>query len=194
MGKCFDNLCICVLIVSSAFLYYLYIINILLYIFFIIFYIYWNENSIYIAGYISQKKKGKKGGIKSGRVEAKSLSSKKRKKNLRTQGFCFHHLHQKLYKDKAHKRSIMNTIETPNPKCSSCLCYWKPDEKDVKTSGLPFKTCRKCRAQNLNYKARNYERYHTRIDCACGGSYTRHNQARHILSKIHQGFIEKIEH
>ena len=32
-----------------------------------------------------------------------------------------------------------------NPKCTKCRCYWKPDETDIKTSGLPFKTCKKCR-------------------------------------------------
>lgn len=34
---------------------------------------------------------------------------------------------------------------TPNPKCTRCKCYWKPDETDIKTSGLTCKTCKKCR-------------------------------------------------
>ena len=88
----------------------------------------------------------------------------------------------------------MNPQETLNPKCSHCLCYWKPDEIDMKTSGLPYKTCRKCRAQTQKDKAKNYEEYHKKIDCDCGGSYTRYNKARHILRKIHQEFIEKLEH
>ena len=35
--------------------------------------------------------------------------------------------------------------DTPNPKCSKCKCYWKPDETDIKSSGLQCKTCKKCR-------------------------------------------------
>jgi len=32
-----------------------------------------------------------------------------------------------------------------NPKCTACKCYWKPDETDVKTSGLVYNTCKRCR-------------------------------------------------
>ena len=39
----------------------------------------------------------------------------------------------------------MNTQTTPNPKCKGCNCYWKPTETDIKSSGLPYKTCKKCR-------------------------------------------------
>lgn len=35
--------------------------------------------------------------------------------------------------------------ETKNPKCNRCKCYWKPDETDIKSSGLYAKTCKKCR-------------------------------------------------
>lgn len=38
--------------------------------------------------------------------------------------------------------------QTQNPKCSKCKCYWKPDETDTKSSGLYFKTCKKCREKN----------------------------------------------
>ena len=31
-----------------------------------------------------------------------------------------------------------------NPKCGKCKCYM-PNETDIKTSGLPYKTCKKCR-------------------------------------------------
>lgn len=50
----------------------------------------------------------------------------------------------------------MNKIEqkTPNPKCSTCKCYWKPDENDIKTSGLVYKICRKCRNYKLILKER----------------------------------------
>jgi hypothetical protein len=78
----------------------------------------------------------------------------------------------------------MKSQETPNPKCSHCLCYWKPDELHVTTSGLPCKTCKKCREQTRKDKAKNYEEYHRKIDCDCGGSYTQYNEARHIHRKI----------
>ena len=32
-----------------------------------------------------------------------------------------------------------------NPKCTKCKCYWTPNDTDIKTSGLQFKTCKKCR-------------------------------------------------
>jgi len=38
-----------------------------------------------------------------------------------------------------------------NPKCSKCYNYWKPDDDDIKSSGLPYKTCKKCRIYNKNY-------------------------------------------
>ncbi len=88
----------------------------------------------------------------------------------------------------------MNSQETPNPKCSIGLCYWKPDKLDIKTSGLPYKTCRKCRTQNQKCEAKNYEENHKKIDCDCGGSYTRYNKGRHTLRKIYQEFIENLEH
>jgi len=48
---------------------------------------------------------------------------------------------------------------TPNPKCTRCKCYWKPDETDIKSSGLVCKTCKKCREngkkQNKKYSENN---------------------------------------
>ena len=35
--------------------------------------------------------------------------------------------------------------ETLNPICHRCYCYWKPDETDIKTSGLVYSTCKRCR-------------------------------------------------
>ena len=32
--------------------------------------------------------------------------------------------------------------------CSSCSCYWKPDETDIKSSGDIFKSCKKCREKS----------------------------------------------
>ena len=48
-------------------------------------------------------------------------------------------------------------METPNPKCSNCKCYWKPDETDIKPSGLYFKTCKKCREKNKKWIQENTE-------------------------------------
>jgi hypothetical protein len=36
-------------------------------------------------------------------------------------------------------------METPNPKCKVCGCYWKPEGKDIKPSGLVAKSCLRCR-------------------------------------------------
>ena len=46
-----------------------------------------------------------------------------------------------------------------NPKCTACKCFWKPDETDVKTSGLVCRTCKRCRdiskANNKKYRELN---------------------------------------
>jgi hypothetical protein len=47
---------------------------------------------------------------------------------------------------------------TPNPKCSRCKCYWKPDENDVKSSGLVCKTCKKCRENGNKYYEKNADK------------------------------------
>jgi hypothetical protein len=53
--------------------------------------------------------------------------------------------------------------QIPNLKCGSCKCYWKPDETDIKSSGLYFKTCRKCRERNaknadkVNERSKKYQ-------------------------------------
>ena len=44
-------------------------------------------------------------------------------------------------------------MNTPNPKCPRCKCYWKPDETDIKTSGLVAKTCKKCRLSQKKEKS-----------------------------------------
>ena len=46
---------------------------------------------------------------------------------------------------------------TPNPKCTRCKCYWKPDETDIKSSGLVCKTCKKCRENSNKYSQNNPE-------------------------------------
>ena len=111
----------------------------------------------------------------------------------------------------------MNTQKTPNPKCSSCLCYWKPVETDIKSSGLPYKTCVKCRdnAQAYrdrlntipftdeglmnNYQARyNRKKYQDNKDyfreimkCPCGSDVSRDNIHKHIKTLKHREFISK---
>ena len=44
---------------------------------------------------------------------------------------------------------------TPNPKCTRCHCYWKPDENDIKSSGIICKCCKKCR-ENGNKNSKKY--------------------------------------
>lgn len=48
---------------------------------------------------------------------------------------------------------------TPNPKCPRCHCYWKPDENDIKSSGLVYKTCKKCREFTKKYYENNPDKY-----------------------------------
>ena len=49
-----------------------------------------------------------------------------------------------------------------NPKCASCKCFWKPDETDVKSSGLVAKTCKRCRElakqRNIKYREENADK------------------------------------
>jgi len=58
---------------------------------------------------------------------------------------------------------------TPNPKCTRCKCYWKPDETDIKTSGLVCKTCKKCRGNDMKNKNK-CEHGRRKSQCReCGG-------------------------
>jgi hypothetical protein len=72
-------------------------------------------------------------------------------------------------------------MDTPNPKCSKCKCYWKPDELDVKTSGLVFRTCNKCRNRNKISKEIN-KCEHGRIKSICkecrGSSICEHGRIK----------------
>jgi hypothetical protein len=64
-----------------------------------------------------------------------------------------------------------------NPKCSKCKCYFTPT--DLKSSGLPFKTCQKCRTRNNNEKCEHNKR---KSQCeVCGGSeICEHNKRKSI--------------
>jgi len=66
---------------------------------------------------------------------------------------------------------------TPNPKCTRCKCYWKPDETDIKTSGLVCKSCKKCRANDLKNKCEHNKRRSTCRECG-GSQICEHNKRR----------------
>lgn len=68
----------------------------------------------------------------------------------------------------------MNKEITPNPKCSNCKCYWKPDETDIKSSGLYCKTCKKCR-----------ERQNEKVMCECGAIISKQHISRHMKTSTH---------
>ena len=83
---------------------------------------------------------------------------------------------------------------TPNPKCTRCKCYWKPDETDIKTSGLVCKTCKKCRANDLknsnNNKCEHNRRRTICIECG-GGGICEHNRQRSRCRECGGGSICK---
>ena len=86
-------------------------------------------------------------------------------------------------------------METQNPKCSNCKCYWKPDETDILHSGLYAKTCKKCR----EYQKQNRNKYkcvHNRqksICKECGGSeICEHNKRKSVCKEC--GGSEICEH
>ena len=112
----------------------------------------------------------------------------------------------------------MNAQTTPNPKCKGCNCYWKPTETDIKSSGLPYKTCKKCRnipvdtnyrniPVDTNYKQNefymqnsqaqyqrqyyqdNKEFFREKIVCPCGTSVSRDNMKRHVKTLKHLAYI-----
>jgi hypothetical protein len=86
----------------------------------------------------------------------------------------------------------MNTDIKPNPKCSKCKCYWRPNETDIKSSGLYFKTCQKCRKINKDDKDKNNEYYKNNINCDCGGVYNLNKKNRHFETKRHKEYLENI--
>jgi hypothetical protein len=69
--------------------------------------------------------------------------------------------------------------EQVNPKCSKCKCYFTPTE--IKSSGLPFKTCEKCRTRDknskLNNKCEHNKQKSTCRDCG-GSSFCIHNKEK----------------
>jgi len=71
--------------------------------------------------------------------------------------------------------------ETKNPKCNRCKCYWKPDETDIKSSGLYAKSCKKCRAYQTELRNKN-KCPHNKEKSVCrecgGGSFCIHNKIK----------------
>jgi len=63
-------------------------------------------------------------------------------------------------------------METPNPKCKVCGCYWKPEGKDIKPSGLVAKSCPRCREYQQKIRNNNKcEHNRQKSNCKeCGGS------------------------
>lgn len=107
---------------------------------------------------------------------------------------------------------------TPNPKCPRCKCYWKPDETDIKSSGLYYKTCKKCRTykrdvnlksyhnnknkeENINKRKEYYEnnkeliysKNSEKITCECGVEITTNGKSKHLKTKKHLTIIKKSE-
>jgi hypothetical protein len=76
--------------------------------------------------------------------------------------------------------------KTPNPKCTKCKCYWKPDDTDIRTSGLFFKTCKKCRELSKQNKEKNKCQHgRQRNTCKeCGGvSICEHGRQRNTCKE-----------
>ncbi len=83
----------------------------------------------------------------------------------------------------------MNKELTPNPKCSNCRCYWKPDETDIKSSGLQYKTCRSCRERAEETRKFILDYKNEKVVCFCGATYTRKYFLHHMRNKKHH-YIE----
>ena len=101
-----------------------------------------------------------------------------------------------------------------NPKCSICRTYFIPT---LKTSGLPYKCCDRCREIQKEYQKENREeikeyqkeyKQENRVKikeyyiknrgqiliktvCLCGAEICKAQQIRHFKSKTHQFFILK---
>ena len=65
----------------------------------------------------------------------------------------------------------------PNPKCTRCKCYWKPDESDIKSSGLVCKTCKKCRDIDLKNRCEHNKRKSRCRECN-GSGFCEHNKQK----------------
>jgi hypothetical protein len=84
-------------------------------------------------------------------------------------------------------------MSIPNPKCATCKCYWKPDDTDIKSSGLLFKCCKKCRNYAVEYFDKNKEKINENIMCGCGNTYYKRFKARHEKGEPHRKWLLKTE-
>src|SRR6056300_427586 len=99
--------------------------------------------------------------------------------------------------------------------CSKCRSKWIPEENDIKSSGLPFKTCSKCRKylednrDKINEKSKEYyqnnkhkvlervkkyrelnkDKIAEKIKCGkCGSEITRNHISTHQKTKKCQNY------
>lgn len=82
-------------------------------------------------------------------------------------------------------------VQTPNPTCSSCKIFFKPN---LKSSGLPYKSCGKCISRN---KVTNSKRCpHNKFKYQCrecnGTSFCGHSTRRHDCKVCVQDDVEKV--
>lgn len=85
-----------------------------------------------------------------------------------------------------------------NPKCSNCKCFWTPEPKDMKSSGLPYKTCQKCRERDRSRhqasKCMHNKAKHRCKDCG-GASLCEHQRVKYSCKECGGGsFCEHGKH
>ena len=58
-----------------------------------------------------------------------------------------------------------------NQKCGRCNCYWKPENTDVKPSGLYYKCCKKCRNKEKQRREDNRDELYGKLPRARGANF-----------------------
>jgi len=72
-------------------------------------------------------------------------------------------------------------METPNPICNVCGCYWIPTINDIKPSGLVSKSCTRCKEYQKKIRDKNkceHGRQKTRCKDCCGASICEHGRQK----------------
>ena len=82
-------------------------------------------------------------------------------------------------------------MQTPNPKCSSCKLYFQPN---LKSSGLPYKSCDKCKCRNKVTNSKKCPHNKFKYQCReCNGtSFCNHLKRRHDCKVCVQDDVEKV--
>jgi hypothetical protein len=87
-------------------------------------------------------------------------------------------------------------MSIPNPKCSSCSCYFVPT---LKSSELPYQTCVKCRNTDKTWREGNqehikeyYKQYNQENKEIIAEKKKVYNQLPHIKQKINEKAGENI--